>query len=174
LDLALNFGAMVCSPEGCTTYGPWSIDYPYTITGNTPFNYIAALIPFQDIVYSRNQTLSPNVTWAFVATLNQSPTLTYMMPSPAPSISLPLGIMLSSYIATPLPSPCPSGYRCAMFSPTSPIVVTLPQIWLLATDGSGNPYFIHASVYIVPGIQITPDQTLVLFMNASLTVTLTA
>jgi len=174
LDLTLNFGAIVCSPEGCTTYGPWSIDYPYEITGGTPFNYIATLIPLQDIIYNRNQTLSPNVTWAFVATLNQSPTLTYITPSPAPSISMPLGITLSSYIATPLPSPCPSGYRCAVFSPTSPIVVTLPQLWLLATDGSGNPYFIHASVYIVPGIQVTPGQTLVLFMNASLTVTLTA
>ncbi len=174
MDLTINMGIMVCSPEGCTTYGPWSIDYPFPITGGTPFSYIAALIPQPDIIYSQGQGISPNAYWAFIATLNPSPTLTYITPSPPPSVTLPLGITLSGYIATPLPSPCPSGYRCAVFSPTTPVTITLPQLWLLGVDGSGNPYFIHASVYIMPGVQVTPGQTVILFMNATLTLTLTA
>jgi hypothetical protein len=167
-------GMTVCSPEGCSTYGPWSIDYPLSIVGGTPFNYIAALIPQPDIIYSQGQTISPNAYWAFIATLNPSPTLAYVTPSPPPSVTLPLGITFASYIATSLPSPCPSGYRCAVFSPTTPIIVTMPQVWLLGVDGARNPYLIHASVLIVPGVQVMPGQTVVLFMNASLTITLTA
>ena len=174
MDLTINMGMTVCSPEGCTTYGPWSIDYPFSITGGTPFNYIAALIPQPDIIYSKNQTISPSAYWAFMATLNPSPTLIYVTPSPPPSVTLPLGITFTSYIATPLPSPCPSGYRCAVFSPISPIVITMSMVWMLAVDGAGNPYFIHATVHVIPGVQVTPGQTVILFMNATLTLTLTA
>ena len=174
MDLTINMGMKVCSPEGCDTYGPWPIDYPFPITGGTPFSYIAALMPRPDIIYRLNSIVSPNTAWALLATLNPSPTLTYVTPSPPPSVTLPLGITLTSYIATPLPSPCPSGYRCVIFSPTSPVVITMSTVWMLATDGAGNPYFIHATVHMIPGVKVTPGQTVILFMNASLTLTLTA
>lgn len=174
MDLTINMGMMVCSPEGCTTYGPWSIDYPFSITGSTPFNYIAALIPRPDIIFKQYMTLSPNVYWAIMTTLNPSPSLVYVTPSPPPSVTLPLGITFSGYIATPLSSPCPSGYRCAVFSPITPVTLTMSQLWLLGVDGSGNPYFISATVHLIPGVQVTPGQTVILFMNATLTLTLTA
>jgi hypothetical protein len=49
----------------------------------------------------------------------------------------------------------------------------MSQAWLLGVDGAGSPYLIHASVYMIPGVEVTPGQTVMLFMNATLTLTLT-